>query len=58
MAELGYSGKQLATLLNISSQAFYKKMKNGKFYVPEAQKIAEVLSLQNPEEIFFAKSAT
>jgi len=58
MAELGYTGKKLAELLGITPQSFYKKAKTGKFYIPEAQKIAELLDLQNPSEIFFAKHTT
>ena len=55
MAENGYSAVKLAKALNITPKTFYNKMNRGVFGSDEIFKMIELLKIQNPVEIFFAK---
>lgn len=54
----GYTQKKLAEKIGISEPSMYRKIKNGSFGLEEAQKIIDVLEIENPEKIFFAKEVT
>lgn len=56
MREKEVTQADLAKAIGITPQALNAKL-NGRssFTVPEAQKIAEFLSLENPSEIFFTQ---
>ena len=58
MVRKGYTQKKLAEEIGISEPSIYRKIKNGSFGLDEAQKIIDVLGIENPEDIFFAKEVT
>ncbi|MBE5917612.1 MAG: DUF739 domain-containing protein [Pseudobutyrivibrio ruminis] len=51
----GYSQKDIAKMLGISSKTMYLKMKKGVFGSDEIEIMIEKLDIENPMEIFFAK---
>lgn len=55
LREKGLNQQQLAARIGMSEQSLNAKL-NGRsvFTVPEAPKICEILSIQNPGDIFFA----
>lgn len=55
IAERGMSQKQVAECLGITEKTFYTKMKKGVFGTDEAEKMVEILSIENPAEIFLAR---
>lgn len=55
MAEKEITGKMLAEKMNISCNAFYRKMGKKKFNSDEMQVMVDVLEIRDPEKIFFAK---
>lgn len=57
-AEKGMSQMRVARELGISPKAFYHKMKCGVFRSDEMQKIVDLVGIENPAEIFFAKDVT
>ena len=55
MVELGITQKDLALKLNISIQSLNDKLNGrGVLSIIEAEKMTELLELENPCEIFFA----
>lgn len=54
----GKTQKDVANLLNISNQTFYRKMKKGNFGLSEMDEMIKVLHIENPTEIFFSQFAT
>ena len=58
MAEKGRTGIHMAKVINKTPKTFYEKMKKGVFDSNEIEAIVEDLSIENPEEIFFAKEVT
>lgn len=54
IAEHGMTQKQIALQLGISQKTFYNKMKKGVFGTDEVEKMVNILSINNPAEIFFA----
>ena len=54
IAEHGMTQKQIALQLGISQKTFYNKMKKGVFGTDEVEKMVNILSINNPSEIFFA----
>lgn len=58
IAERGYSQRQVAKHLGITEKTFYTKMKNGSFGIDEADKMIELLNIQEPMGIFFAPKVT
>ena len=58
IAEQGLTQKQLATELGMAPKTFYNKMKKGVFGTDEVEKMVDVLSIDNPAEIFFANKVT
>lgn len=51
----GYTQKSLAEKIGMTPKTLYLKMKTGKFGTDEVNKIMEVLNIQDPIPIFFAK---
>ena len=59
MKQRGYSVTDMYSALNISRSAFYRKC-NGlsEFTLKEVTRIMELLGVEDPNEIFFAKKVT
>ncbi|HWQ98894.1 MAG TPA: helix-turn-helix transcriptional regulator [Clostridia bacterium] len=55
IAEKGLSQKALAKELGINEATFYRKMKRGVFDSDEIYALIQILSIENPSEIFFAQ---
>lgn len=55
IAKNGLTQKQVAERIGIAPKTFYEKMKKGVFGSDEIQKMIEILNINNPCEIFFAK---
>ena len=58
MAERGYSGTKLAAAAGMNVETMRRKLRSGKFGIDEAEKISEILKIENPLEIFFAERDT
>lgn len=54
----GFSQKDVAAYLEMSPKTFYSKMKKGVFGSDEIELMIDMLAIQKPEEIFFAKEVT
>ena len=54
----GLTQQDVAKHLGMSSKTFYLKMKQGIFGSDEMEGMIELLSIDNPAEIFFAKKVT
>lgn len=48
----GMTQKEVAQALGISEKTFYLKMKRGSFGTDEAEKMVQLLGIENPIEIF------
>jgi DNA-binding XRE family transcriptional regulator len=55
IAERRMSQTDVATSLGITPKTFYEKMKNGVFGSDEIQKMIEILDIEDPMSIFFAR---
>ena len=55
IAKNGLTQKQVAERIGITPKTFYEKMKKGVFSSDEIQKMIEILNINNPCEVFFAK---
>lgn len=55
IAERGTSQRQVANQLGMAEKTFYAKMKAGVFGTDEAEQLVQLLEIENPAEIFFAK---
>lgn len=51
----GFSQSGIAKEIGITPKTFYEKMKNGVFGSDEIQIMIDVLKIENPIDIFFAK---
>lgn len=58
IAEKNTSQRKVAAAIGITEKTFYSKMKTGIFGTDEAQKMVDLLGIENPGEIFFAKEVT
>lgn len=58
IAEKGKSQKDVAEAIGIAPKTFYDKMQKGVFGSDEIEKMIYFLEIDNPIEIFFAKSVT
>ena len=47
-----------AHMIGITPKTFYLKMKKGVFGSDDMEKMIDILSIENPSEIFFAKKVT
>lgn len=50
--------QEVARKIGITPKTFYSKMKNGVFGSDDMEKMIDILSIENPSEIFFAKKVT
>lgn len=55
MVEKGYTIKAMAVELGIHKDTLGRKLRAGKFGTDEVSKLIDVLDIENPAEIFFAK---
>ena len=55
IAERGMSQRQVAEQLGITEKTFYTKMKKGVFGTDEVEKMIDILSIDNPVEIFLPR---
>lgn len=53
IAERGLTQKKVAEHIGMSEKTFYLKMKRGVFGTDEAERMVELLEIDNPAEIFF-----
>lgn len=58
IAEKGYSQQYVAEQLKITPKTFYSRMKKGVFDSDEITVLVDLLDIENPTEIFFAKKVT
>ncbi len=58
IVENGLSQKKVAEHLGISNKTFYLKIKRGIFNSNEIEKMVNLLNIDNPMAIFFAKYGT
>ena len=54
IVELGMTQKQVAEKIGMSEKTFSVKMNNGKVGLDEADKMIEVLKIEQPDKYFFA----
>ena len=54
----GMSQRSVAQAIGISEKTFYEKMKKGIFGSDEIEAMTELLNIDNPWDIFFAKQVT
>ena len=54
----GKTGEEVAKHLGISSKTFYLRMKKGVFGSDEIEKMIDLLHIDDPMPIFFAKKVT
>lgn len=55
IAKNGFSQSDVAKEIGITPKTFYEKMKIGIFDSDEMQKMVDLLHIENPGAIFFAK---
>jgi DNA-binding NtrC family response regulator len=55
IAKSGLSQAQVARTIGISPKTFYIKMKKGVFGSNEIEKMIDLLQIEDPAQIFFAK---
>ncbi len=55
IAKKGTSQRQVAMSIGMTEKTFYEKMKKGVFGSDEIQKMIDLLDIEDPENIFFAK---
>lgn len=58
IAEKGLSQARVAKMLGIAPKTFYEKMGKGVFRSDEIEQIIEILDIEDPARIFFAKKVT
>lgn len=54
----GMTQQDVAKRLNMTPKTFYSKMKKGVFGSDEMEQMIDILSINNPVEIFFANKVT
>lgn len=54
IAERGFSQREVAKQIGISEKTFYSKMKNGVFGTDEADRMIELLKIEDPASIFLS----
>ena len=55
IAKNGYSQSDVARKIGVTPKTFYEKMKNGVFGSDEIEIMIDVLHIEDPVAIFFAK---
>lgn len=56
--EKGYSQRKVAEEIGITAKTFYSKMSTGVFGSDEIEKMIDLLDIEEPAKIFFAKNVT
>ena len=54
----GKTQQDVALAMGITPKTFYQKMKKGVFGSNEIEAMIEILGIENPTEIFFARKST
>ena len=54
----GLTQAELCQKIGMAHSSFIRKMKNGVFTTDEAEKLINVLGIQNPVDVFFATKLT
>lgn len=55
IVESGYSQQDVANQIGITPKTFYEKMKKGVFGSDEMQAMIDMLHIEDPAAVFFAK---
>ncbi len=50
----GYTQAEVAKMIGISETTMSRRMRNKDFGMDEAEKLIEILKIENPQDIFFA----
>ena len=58
ITEMGMTHQQVAKEIGMSAKTFSIKLNNGKFGLDEADKMVEVLKIDQPEKYFFKNVVT
>lgn len=58
ISKMGMSQRQVAKQLGITEKTFYLKMKRGVFGSDEIEAMIDILEIEDPISIFFAKHVT
>lgn len=58
LAKAGYTQEQLAKALGIAESTLIRKVKNDAITMDEANKIIEILKIDDPSSVFFTKMVT
>ena len=58
IAAKGMTQQDVAKHMHMSPKTFYAKMKRGVFGSDEMESMIDLLSIENPSAIFFAKNVT
>lgn len=58
MVARGFTQKQLAEKLEMSERTLANKLTKGVFTTTDVEKLIDILKIDNPMEIFFAKKLT
>lgn len=58
IAERGMSQSKVAKSLGITAKTFYIKMKEARFDSDEMNDMIDLLNIEDPAEVFFAKKVT
>ena len=53
IVEKGMTQEQVAKEMGISAKTFSQKMKSGRFGLHEAEKMIEILKIEDPDKYFF-----
>ena len=53
MARCGYTQQRLAKEIGMAQSTMVRKVKKDAFTIHEANRIIDILKIENPEEIFF-----
>ena len=55
IAERGFSQREVAKRIGMAEKTFYTKMKIGVFGTDEADRMIELLNIENPASIFLSR---
>lgn len=58
IVENGMTQEQVAKEMGISAKTFSIKMNNGKFGLHEAEKLIQILKIEEPAKYFFARNVS
>lgn len=55
IVENGFTNAQVAKEIGVSEATFSRKMRSGKFGLDDAERLMELLNIEDPCSIFFAR---